>query len=129
MDHINATELGQLSALPAAILAELNSGDVAVAITAGTATVNSFLASRGLLPFTVVPSDVKQATADIVGYRLASKHGYANEGDNSDLRDRYDDAMKWLERVARGLATPDVTASNPRPTSFARVLSRAPRGW
>jgi phage gp36-like protein len=132
MAYITQTELGQLSALPTAILDELDAtepGTIDAALDAATGTVNGYLASRYDLPLSSVGEDVKQACADVAAYRLASRHGYANEGANADLRQRYDDAIAWLRDVAKGLVTPDVTTTAPEPTALARIVGQTARGW
>lgn len=129
MAHITSTELGQLSALPDDVIAEIAGPTVTEALEAATSTVNGYLAPRGYTPLTVVPRDVKQATADIAAYRLASRRGYSPRGANTDLRQRFDDAMAWLRDVADGAVSLDTTVVQPSPTVTARVITAEPRGW
>jgi phage gp36-like protein len=128
--YINSTELGRLSALPAAIIARIDSATVTAAIDAACATADGYLASRYEFPFTQPGTDLKQACADIAGYRLASTHGYSNDGDDSDIRTRYEDAIAWLRDVSKGLVTLDKVTQSPAPVRFARVVSpNTVRGW
>lgn len=132
MAYINSTELGQLSAIPTAVLTELETdepGTIAVAIDAATSDANGYLASRYELPLSSPGKDVKQRVADIAAYRLMSRHGYSATNSDEDIRQRYEDAVAWFKDVARGLVTPDIPVTVPTRTKFARATSRCPRGW
>jgi phage gp36-like protein len=132
MAYITQDELAALSAIPTDVLDELDTREpdtITSALDSADATLNGYFAARYKLPLVAWGADVKQCAADVAAYRLMSRHGYASEGEDSDLRQRYEDALKWLENVVRGMITPDVAVTSPSPTRLARVHTSEPRGW
>lgn len=132
MAYISDTELGQLSAIPPAILAELDSTLKAQQREAGTSKINGYLAARygDKLPITTPPLEIKQVNADLTAYWLMSQHGYAPHGSDEEFRRRFEDAIEWLKDVSRGVVTLDLgVATAPTPYRIARATSREPRGW
>lgn len=132
MAFITDTELGQLSAIPADILAEIDTTTKLQARDSATSKINGYLATRygDSLPITTPPQELKQICADIAAYTLMSRHGYAPQGSDVEFRQRYDDAIEWLKDVARGVVTLDLgVATVPTPYRIARAMSRCPRGW
>jgi phage gp36-like protein len=75
----------------------------------GAALIDSYLLRRYQLPLTVTPQVLIPYALDIARYRLDRIR------DREDVRQRYEDAIKWLESVASGkcfLGT-DVAANLP----------------
>ncbi len=104
------------------------------AITAASAKADSYLGSRFTLPITVWGADLTAAVCQIAAYEIiAALVGFNPEdGKNVVLVDRKNDAVRWLEQVARGMATPTgVTDSSSGGvgTPSARAYSRPSRGW
>lgn len=67
------------------------------------AIADSYLAQALVLPLSDIPAALIAATADIARYRLHKdqvKEG--GEDGKTTLRLRYEDAIKWLEAVAKG---------------------------
>lgn len=96
--------------------------------------VDSYLRSHYTLPLTKAGADVMEATVALSVYWLLSARGYNPEaGADVNVRDRYLDAIRWLEKVASGTVSPDVIDSSTaavegRPAG-PRVISSSQRGW
>ena len=127
--YATGSDLGQLSVIPSDVLAQITTGTQDAALDAASRDADGYLASRYKLPLTAWGTDLRQRVCDIAAYRLMGRLGYDPNGADSDIRDRYDDALSWLERVGRGVITPDVVTTAPATTVRARVLSADPRGW
>lgn len=65
-------------------------------IDSAEAEANSYLAGRYSLPFALVPLVLKEKVADIARYKLDSIRA------REDVRQRYEDAIRWLKLVAAG---------------------------
>lgn len=125
---ISTAELAQLTAESggtpdAAVVAE--------AIAAADAEIDSYLLVRYQLPLSTVPARVKGLSVDMAIYKLCLRRSLKNV--NEARRQAYEDAVKFLQLVARGLAViegangaepagqvQDVTEIN----SQTRVMSR-----
>ncbi len=129
MAFVTSTDLGKLSAIPATTLALIAAGTVTAALASAESFALGYLASRFTLPLTSVGDDTKQAICDIAAYRLMSREGYAPEGNDVELRQRFDDALAWLKDVSRGSVTADVVGTVPSSSLQATVTSATPRGW
>lgn len=84
------------------------------------------------LPFVAVGTDVHRAANIIATYDLLSGRGLDPEGRDKNIRDRYDDTMKWLAMVADGSVRPNVTDSTPQVDEYMprpRVISAPSRGY
>ncbi len=127
--YATSTDLGRLSALSAANIAAMLTATVDAALVAASADADGYLAARFPLPLVTWGDDVRQRVCDIAAYRLASNGGYNPEGSAEDLRDRYDDAWRWLRDVAAGLVTPSATSASPAASAVPRVSTATPRGW
>lgn len=109
--------------------------DQKAGISAAQEMIDSYLRSRYTLPLVAVGGDIKRACAIITAYDLLSARGYnPNAPGDENLRERYLDIIRWLERIAAGTVTPDVTdsgsGSGTGGSSFgARVVSNVSRGY
>lgn len=99
---------------------------VALALADAQAEVDGYLAARYQLPLAVVPGALVRLTVDVARYRLW------RNGASDEVRLRYDDAVKLLTHISKGvvalgLAQAD-TAPAPSLASFAagpvRVFGR-----
>lgn len=116
------------SALPEDVL----DSDKLAAITAASATADSYIGAIYRLPLVAWGADLRQKVCAIAAYELiATRVGFNPEaGHNFTILSRKDDAIRWLEQVSRGQVTPaDTTGSSPpAPPAFA-VSSKTQRGW
>lgn len=80
---------------------------------AAASIIDAYLASRYTLPLVSVPSMLKALTLDVLRYRLW------DDAAPEEVRRRYEDAIKQLELLARGiLALPPGTAGPEPATSL-----------
>lgn len=71
--------------------------------------INSYIAGRYLVPLTYVPDRIKAVSADITRYRLY------DDAAPQEVRTRYEDAVRWLIKVADGLVLLTDAEGNPLP--------------
>lgn len=65
-----------------------------------SARIDGYLTDRYALPLAVVPAALVPVACDLAHYLLASRNGQRIATDT--VRQRYDDAISWLEKVAMG---------------------------
>ncbi|PID40656.1 MAG: hypothetical protein CR984_02055 [Proteobacteria bacterium] len=120
-EHIIAlTDDGDTGSVDASVVAE--------AIADADAEIDAYCGKRYPVPFTTVPTMVKKLSRDIAIYNLCQRRQQTEEGRQTD----YDNAIKFLQSIAKGLATlgeddPDGTPSEvnePDITSDTRLFSR-----
>ena len=132
--YATQAQLKQLGISPAAI-ANVASGDIDVALQAASDRISEAFPAQWKLPLTQWSMSITEKTCEIAAYKLLSVRGY-NPAAGADpiVRLNYEDAMKWIEMVAKGLLTPDVTDSSTMPVegqpSFLPLpISSRSRGW
>lgn len=105
--RFGADELAQLS----------EATDFKAAATDASNTIDGYLATRYTLPLSSVPATVKAWAGDIARYRLWDDRA------PEEVRRRYEDAIRQLEQLARGLFGLPPGADGVKPvgggTSFA----------
>lgn len=106
------------------------------AIRGASRLIDSYLRSRFKLPLTQIGEDIRRACWTIAAYDLMSSRGFNPESNaaQENLRRRYDDTIRWLERIADGRAVPDVTDSSSGAQEGVapagpRITSASQRGW
>lgn len=102
------------------------------AIKGASRLIDSYLRSQFTLPLSAVGEDLQRACAIIAVYDLISSRGFRpDESENDVLRQRYEDVIRWLEKISAGQVTPVVTDSSATPgtTGAPKVTSNAQRGW
>jgi phage gp36-like protein len=115
-------------------LADIEAPPKATALVDASDVMNGYLRGRYTLPLLAVSGDFKRYCLAIAVYDLLSARGYNPEaGADGNIRDRYLDAIKWLEGVRDGKINPDVADSSPDAVpggpGRARVISSSSRGW
>ena len=94
---------------------------------------DGYLARQLTLPLSEWGDDLRRHVCAIAAYDLMTQRGYNPEGGDSNLRLRYEDAVRWLERVASGTVRPAVTDSTPTSStampSGPVVRTSSKRGW
>ena len=131
MAYATTTDLTQVG-ISAEALADIAAGDQEAAIDAASAVVDSYLRSRFTLPLTEFGDDLTRATCVLAVYDLLVVRGYNPEAGAADqVRLRYEDVLRWLERVSAGSITPAVTDSSSTGAARAapRAASNTARGW
>ena len=71
------------------------------AISDADAEIDSYCATRYNVPFSPVPVMVRKTSVDIAIYNLFARRRGAPE----DRQERYDNAIRWLKDVSRGLVS------------------------
>jgi phage gp36-like protein len=105
------------------------------ALASASRKIDSYLPSKFTLPLVAWDDNIKEATCVIAAYTAMSARGFNPEsGSDKNIRDRYLDQIRWLERVASGSVTPRVTDSASgsapgRPSARPRMVSSSQRGW
>ena len=92
----------QLHAIASAVYESLSASSdiVSRAIENADATINRYCGKVvSVLPFDPVPTDIRQLSVDLAIYNLFSRRGKPTE---NDIR-VYDNAIKTLEKIAKGL--------------------------
>jgi phage gp36-like protein len=105
---------------------EVDANVVTAALDHATGVINSHLSVRYKLPLAAVPAFLKAAAIDLAVYRIA------NTADRLtvEMRQRYEDHVRHLERIADGKAglgfedtTPDDDEGTPDATASGRAYS------
>jgi phage gp36-like protein len=85
-----------------AITGSVDEGVVADAIADADAEINAWLGGRYKVPFSQVPDVIRKISIDIAVYNLDSRR----DGALPEVRkDRYRNAVKLLESIAKGIVT------------------------
>lgn len=71
---------------------------VNLALESASSEIDSYVATRYPVPLASPSAMVKQVCVDIAVYRLASSESALTD----EMRKRYEDAIKWLQAVAKG---------------------------
>lgn len=79
----------------------VDSGIVDQAIAAADALIDSYCGTRYEVPFATVPELVKDFSVIIAIYKLYGRR----KGAPDDVRTRYNDAVRMLKDISKGLAT------------------------
>lgn len=135
--YIKTEEIWGLGGVSEQALEGLPPEDLDRAVTGASTTIDSYLRARFTLPITIVGEDIKRCAAIIAAYDIISGRGYnPTEGADENLRDRYEDCLKWLRDIAGGKVVPDIVDSGPDATPGAtaagsqpQVVSSSQRGW
>lgn len=118
--------------LPAAASAIITPSKRAEQLAATTELAAGILAARYDMPLEAWGGDLSSAVCKIAGYEMLSVRGLNPDGDDKNVRTRYEDAMKWLAEVASGQINPvgivDATPGEGDSPS-AEVVTYAARGW
>lgn len=97
---------------PATALGQTTLAQQWAAIASASATVDNFFNGRYALPLLSWDLETRTKTIDIAWYRLLRVRGFNSAaGADDNIRQAYDDAMEWLDKVQRKAAHPIVTPS------------------
>jgi phage gp36-like protein len=77
--------------------------------------VDSYLQAQYTLPLPIIPLVLKNKVADIARYQL---DGYKAR---EDVRQRYEDAVKWLQRLAEGKVSLGLDQTSQQQVSVSTV--------
>lgn len=94
-------------------------------LTAASEIAESYLSGRGYtLPLTAWGRDLRSAVARIAAWYIIVNTRGVNPEDpgHAGLRMNHDDAMKWLEQVAKGRANLNGVATSPERSSVGLAV-------
>lgn len=104
-----AAEIVMLTNLDTPTATVVNPVPISRALIDAAALIDSYIGRRYLLPLSVTPQVLIPYALDIARYRLDRIRN------REDVRLRYEDAIKWLEMIAKGTLTlgTDVLTNTP----------------
>jgi phage gp36-like protein len=99
-------------------------------LEAASATADGYLAARFDLPLTAWADDLTRVVCIIAAYDIMVVRGFNPDFVDENLRQRYDDSLRWLRDVAGGKVHPAVTDSTPDESEGGPIVESEPRrGW
>lgn len=123
-----------LYGIASAALTGIATATQTAAISAASSLMDGYLASQFQLPLTAYGDDVKAVCCKLAVHELMRARGF-NPQNSTDLaiRQGYEDSVRWLEGIASGAISPQVTdssvGSGPGHTEPPTVTSSSQRGW
>jgi phage gp36-like protein len=114
--------------------ASMPSDTVNAALSAASALADEYLAQRFTLPLTAWSDKLRSAVCALAAHELFGVRGYNPElGPDEVIRQRHDDALRWLREVrdgdAAGIGLTDSTPAETETRHVVVVTSRPRRGW
>jgi len=94
---------------------EVDADSVTAALADASSTVDSYISKW--LPLADVPLVLRRHTMAIAVYSLA------NNGETEDQRKRYEDAIRWLEKVAAGTVSLGIPPAVEDPSATIGVVT------
>ena len=123
VDRYGETKLVQLTDKTNRPQTTIDATVVARAVTDASSLINSFLGKRYQLPLTVDAPDVLVTYACQIAWFLL--HG-ESAGKDHPVRMAYDDAKRWLERVANGLVIIEGAGEVVAPAGGGQIKTKGP---
>lgn len=104
--YATSTDLASLGLIGGA-LSNVPTATQDAALIAASALADSYLQSRYDLPITRWGQDLARAVCQIAAYDLLTSRGFGMvQGPDANIRQRYLDALEWLQEVSQGKQTP-----------------------
>jgi phage gp36-like protein len=98
----------------------IDAGRIAQALADSGAKIDSYIGARYTLPLSSIPAGLNQLACDIARYLLARLP-------TDEMRRRYDDALRWLTKVATGEFGLGIDNAGATPAEFGGAAIRADR--
>lgn len=98
----------------------VNQNIVDSAIQTAGSEIDGYAQKQYSVPFDPVPEIIKKISVDITLYNLFSRRGFDKEKD-ANIMDRYKNAVRFLQDLARGVVT--IGVPNPAPPIAADIRS------
>ena len=134
MAYATRAQLAQFG-ISAGALSSILPADQDAELQAASDRADDDLRRRYTMPVVApFPPSLIEAVCKIAVYNLLSVRGYApDEGSNSNIRTRFEDAIAWLNEVGNGDKSPAIIDSSSAVTSTTQVspevVTNARRGW
>lgn len=100
---------------------QINSAKVNGVIEDTTALIDSYVQKRYDVPLSPIPKVINKIAVDITLYELFSDRGI-DEDSEQDIIRKYKNAMRLLEKIAKGRVT--IGASSPQADNTLEVVSK-----
>ncbi len=128
--YASPSDLARLG-VGAAATAGISTADIVAALDAASSLAGSYLSAQFTLPLLSWGDDLRRCVCMIAAYDLIGGNRGFNPEQGADvtLRLRYEDAIKWLERVAAGTIVPTGIVDSDADTDGPLMESEAPLGW
>lgn len=139
--YATRTDLANLG-LVAGALANVTTTTQDAALVAASAVADSYLQSRYQLPLLQWGQDLSRAVAIIAAYDLLTSRGYNPQSSaDQNVRQRYLDALAWLDSISKGASTPSYVTDSSTPTGTTdgststetdgafQMVTSSVRGW
>ncbi|MCC6213734.1 MAG: DUF1320 family protein [Polyangiaceae bacterium] len=132
MAYATTADFAELG-LPGQATADWPGTSVEAALDAASARVDSYLRKRYGVPIPAPGADLVETTCALAAWTVLCTRGFdpMRPGDQS-VRQRYEDAVAWLEAVAAGKVEPVDAADDATPATdegAPTVESDEERGW
>lgn len=119
VNRFGETEVIQLT--DRANIGEIDAVVLANSLASAEQEINAYLDGRYTVPLVTVPLIVRDFTCDISRYRLCS----AEVVETDEIRNRYKDAIKFFENVAKGVISLGLNSANLPQTPSAGVMVKS----
>lgn len=103
--YATTTDLQHLGLLGSA-LSTLDPAAQTEALQAASAIADSYLQGQYILPLTQWGYDLVRVVCIIAAWDLLAARGYNPQSPDENIRQRYVDALNWLDEVSKGIQTP-----------------------
>lgn len=117
--------------LPAAALANFADNVKLAHLEAASSEADGYIQKRWAIPLSSWPKSLTMRVARMAAYTLLEVRGFnpANPADATVVKG-YDDAIKWLEKVATGAIEPAFVDASPATDEAAPLFSgELPQAW
>ncbi len=115
MGYATVEDLVQYGLSAGTLDGDLTPAQQMAALDAASAYADGYLRSQYTLPLIApFPPDLVEAVCKIAAYNVLSVRGLNPEpGGDQNYRDRYKDAIAWLQQVGMGHISPSILDSSP----------------
>jgi phage gp36-like protein len=130
MAYATLLDLAQ-QGLPDPALEEIDDPTKTAALEAASKLADDYIGGAFVLPLSSYGASLTRHVVSIAVYDLLTRRGFNPDGSDENVRRRYEDAIRWLERIADGRLKPaDIIDSTPDEIESASyVVTRPKRGW
>lgn len=131
--YATTTDLARIG-IAANTLASIETAAKEDALDACSSLADGYLSGRYTLPLSAWGDDLRLHVAGMAAFRLLAARGYdPNRGADAAIRLLWEDAIRWLERVAAGTVTPagitDATLEEAEELPSFAMVTNTSRGW
>jgi phage gp36-like protein len=129
--YASPSDLSRLG-VGAAATSGISAADIVAALDAASSLAGGYLAKQFTLPLASWGDDLRRVVCMVAAYDIIGANRGFNPENGSDitLRVRYEDAIRWLERVAAGDIVPiDIIDATPDEDGQPLMEGEPALGW